>query len=63
MTLKYNQYGISPKQFLLEVMWAEDVDMPSRLQAADALHKWIQRGDFCEPDLSYTIQDAHIPIQ
>ena len=52
---RYNQRGLSPKQFLLEVMWEPSVEMPHRLQAADALTHWIQHGDFREPDLSYKI--------
>jgi hypothetical protein len=55
MTLKYNTHGISPKQFLLAVMWEETVDLSLRIDAADKLRHWIERGDFREPDLGYSI--------
>jgi hypothetical protein len=35
MTPCHNTPRISPKQFLLEVMWEETVDLPVRLDAAD----------------------------
>jgi hypothetical protein len=62
-TRPYDTPRISPKQFLLYVMWDETVDIPYRLQAANSLRAWIAPGDFCEPDLSYQIQDVHIPLQ
>ena len=54
---KYNTPRLSPKQFLLEVMWDETVDIPLRLQAAQHLLSWIQPGDFREPDLTYGLPD------
>ena len=45
-TQRYNTPRISPKQFLLEVMWDCTVDLPLRIDAADKLTKWIERGDF-----------------
>ena len=39
----YNQRNISPKMFLLEVMWAADVEMANRIAAANALTHWIER--------------------
>ena len=57
---RYNTPRISPKQFLLEVMWAEDVDLPLRIEAADKLRVWIVDGDFREPDLCYRIPELTI---
>jgi hypothetical protein len=51
---------ISPKQFLLEVMWAEDVDLHLRVEAADKLRAWIQHGDFREPDLTYGLPELRL---
>jgi hypothetical protein len=63
MTARYNTYGISPKQFLCEVMWDETVEMPHRLQAADHLRAWVEHGDFREPDLTYQIGENVIPMR
>ena len=57
---RYNQRGISPKQFLLEVMWAEEVELPQRLQAAEILEHWIEHGDFREPDTTYVIPEQRL---
>ena len=54
---RYNIDGISPKQFLLFVMWDETVEITNRIRAADALTQWVQAGDFREPDLGYVIQE------
>lgn len=57
MTTRYNAPRISPKQFLLEVMWEPTVDLPLRIDAADKLRAWIEHGDFREPDLTYIIPE------
>jgi hypothetical protein len=57
---KYNTRMLSPKQFLLEVMWAEDVDLHLRVEAADKLRAWIQHGDFREPDLTYGLPELSL---
>jgi hypothetical protein len=60
MTHAYNAKRISPKRFLLEVMWDETVEMSLRLDAADKLTHWIQHGDFHEPDLTYRIPEMEL---
>jgi hypothetical protein len=60
---KYDVPGISPKQFLLFVMWDQTVEMPHRLKAADVLRAWIEPGDFREPDLCYRIEVQEDTIQ
>ena len=57
MTHRYDIPRISPKQFLLEVMWDKTVDLPLRVDAADKVSHHIQPGDFCEPSLSYVIPE------
>jgi hypothetical protein len=60
MEHRYNQRNLSPKAFLLEVMWDETVEMPHRLQAADALQHWIELGEFRDPDIRYVIPEQQL---
>jgi hypothetical protein len=60
MTLKYNTPRISPKEFLLEVMWEETVDLPLRIDAAYKVSTMIERGDFREPDLTYDLPELRL---
>lgn len=54
---RYNIRGLSPKAFLIAVYQDETVDLPLRIDAADKASRMLQPGDFCEPDLSYTIPE------
>ena len=41
-------------------MWDETVELPLRLDAADKLRAWIERGDFREPDLTIILPEVHL---
>jgi hypothetical protein len=57
---KYDQPGLSPKAFLLEVMWDPTVKLSTRIDAAEAAGHLVVPGDFREPDLSYRIPPLEV---